>query len=134
MHKAVRGLAVLGVVALCLASGAGAQDLRTLENTTPQQRADIQTAFMAKRLSLSPEERDKVAALNLKYAEQAQPILTGSEGPLRKMHDLKGIESQKESELKGMLTPAQFQKFLASKETLRAHLAKELSNRGAAAQ
>lgn len=133
MHRAAKGVAVFAVVALWLAAGAGAQELQMLEKTTPQQRADIQTEFMTKKLSLSPEVHSQVAAINLKYAEQVQPILTGAEGPLRKMHDIKGIESQKEGELKGVLTPQQFQKYLASKEALRAHMTKALSNRGAAA-
>ncbi len=133
MARAARGVVVAAVVGLCLAAAAGAQELQMLEKTTPQQRADIQTAFMAKKLGLSPEVRTKVAAINLKYAQQAQPILTGSEGPLRKMHDMKDVESQKENELKGVLTPQQFQQLLASKEELRAHLTKELSGRGGAA-
>ena len=132
MTRGWRGLVSLVVVALCLAAAARAQDLQKLANTTPQQRADIQTEFLTKRLGLSPEERTKIAALNLKYSEQAQPILTGSEGALRKMHALKEIESQKESELKGILTPAQFQKYLASKEQLRSHMMKALSHHAAA--
>lgn len=130
MKRVSRGLTFFAVVALCLAARADAQELATLAKTTPQQRADIQTEFMTKRLGLSPEARTQVQAINLKYAEQVQPILTGSEGPLRKMHDIKGIESQKEGELKGVLTPEQFQKFLASKEALRAHMTKALSSRG----
>jgi len=134
MKRASRGVWVFAVVGLCLAVGVEAQELETLAKTTPQQRADVQTEFMTKRLGLSPEARTQVQAINLKYAEQAQPILTGSDGPLMKMHDLKGLQSQKESELKGVLTPEQFQKFLASKEALRAHMTKALSNRGAAPQ
>src|SRR4051794_29883635 len=122
MYRAARRYLSFAVVAVCLATAAGGQDLRALENSTPQQRADIQTTFMAKRLGLSPEERSKVADINLKYAQQAQPILTGSEGPLRKMEALKGMQGQKDSDLKAVLTPAQYKKYLASKEALRAHL------------
>ena len=131
MQRGAQAFVVIAVLAFGVV--AAAQELQMLENTTPQQRAGIQTAFMTKKLGLSPEVRSKVEAINLKYAQQAQPVLTGSEGPLRKMHDIKEIEAQKENELKGVLTPQQFQQFLASKEELRAHLTKELSSRGGAA-
>jgi hypothetical protein len=72
-------------------------------------RADVQTEFMVKRHNLPADQCTKVAAINLAYAQKARPILTGSEGTLRKMHALKDLESKKDAELNAVLTPQQFQ-------------------------
>jgi hypothetical protein len=60
-----------------------------------------------------------VAAINRKYADQMEPIIKGSEGSLRKMRAARDVETAKEAELKQVLSPDQFQKFLASKEEMR---------------
>jgi hypothetical protein len=82
---------------------------------------------MAKRLNLSADQRAKVAAINLAYAQKAQPILTGSEGSLRKMYALKDLESKKDTELNAVLTPQQFQTLQSSRDELRKHLLQALS-------
>ncbi len=119
---------VLTLTAMALMAGAaGAQNLDTLAKASPEQRANVQTEFMAKRLSLSADQRTKVAAINLAYAQKAQPILTGSEGTLRKMHALRDLESKKDAELKAVLTPEQFQTLQSSREELRKYLMQALS-------
>jgi Spy/CpxP family protein refolding chaperone len=117
---------ILATVAL-MTGATAAQDLDTLAKASPEQRANVQTEFMAKRLSLSTDQRTKVAAINLAYAQKAQPILTGSEGTLRKMHALRDLESKKDAELKAVLTPQQFQTLQSSRDDLRKHLMQALS-------
>ena len=119
-------LTLTAVVAL-VAGTAAAQDLDTLAKASPERRADVQTEFMTKRLNLSADQRTKVAAINLAYAQKAQPILTGSEGTLRKMHALRDLESKKNAELNAVLTPQQFQTLQSSMEELRKHLMQALS-------
>jgi hypothetical protein len=96
-----------------------AGDLDELKNTTPAERAKAQTAMMKMKLGLTDDQVSKIGALNLKYAEQMDPIIKGSEGPMMKMRDFRNVEEQKEAELKGLLSPDQFQKFQAMKEEMR---------------
>ena len=111
---------IILLVSLLLAGTALAQsELEELQHTSPQQRANAQTAFMKQKLNLTSEQEPKVAAINLKYAKEIDPILKGPEGEFRKALQIRRLEDEKENELKGVLTPGQFQTFLASKEQLR---------------
>jgi hypothetical protein len=133
MMQRAKIVAVMTLLAACLATRASAQgDLEVLAKTTPEERARIQTAFMTKKLGLSEAERGTIEAINLKYAQQAQPIITGSEGPFMKMRSMKELDSAKDNELKGALTASQYQAYLAAKEELRSHLIESLKNRKAA--
>ena len=68
---------------------------------------------------MTPQQTSAVSALNLKYAQQAQPIIQSSEGPFVKMRQLRGLDEAKEGELRGVLSPQQFEQYLASKEEMR---------------
>lgn len=57
------------------------------------------------------------------------PVLKGSEGPLMKIRSMKAIEDQKETALKGILTPEQFQNFLAAREELKQKLEEKLAEK-----
>jgi hypothetical protein len=111
-------IAVAAILVCLAASGASAQ-LEELASSTPQERASIQTAFMKRKLALTPEQLPKIEALNLEYAQKMQPVITGSEGPLMKMRAAKGIEGEKDAALQNVLTPDQNQKWLAAKDELR---------------
>jgi hypothetical protein len=113
---------------LAVAGPAAAQmnRLETLKNTTPAERATAQTAMMKKKLGLSAEQGPKVEAINLKYAEKMQPVLEDSSGPLMKMRAMESINQEKEGELKTVLSPAQFQKYLAGKEEMREKIEQKL--------
>jgi hypothetical protein len=100
-----------------------AADLEVLKNTTLAERAKAQMAMMRMKLGLTDAEAAKVAPINLKYAEKMEPIIKGSKMPLMKMRDAHEVEQQKETELKAVLTPDQFTKFLANKEEMKDQLA-----------
>jgi hypothetical protein len=112
------------VIALCLLVGAAAfaGELDALKDTTPEQRAKAQTAMMKAKLGLTNEQVSKIGALNLKYAEKMDPIIKGTEGSFMKARDVRNVEEQKEAEMKGLLSPDQFQKFQAMKDEMRQHL------------
>ena len=110
------------LVAALVAARAWAADLDALKATTPKERATAQTTMMKSKLELTDAQTPKIAAINQKFAEKMEPVIKGSEGPLMKMRAAKDIESQKEAELQKVLTPEQFQKFLAGKEEMREHL------------
>jgi hypothetical protein len=119
MSRAIRLLLTALLPALLLATAASAQELEKLAGTTPQMRSDVQTEFMKSRLGLSEQQTPKVAAINLEYAQKMQPILQSDEGPLRKMGAAQEVEQAKDGALQRVLSPEQYQKYLAAKQELR---------------
>jgi hypothetical protein len=118
-----KAVLVLGAFAISLwmtASAAVAQSqLDELKKTTPEQRAAAQTEMMKAKLALTPDQTPKIAALNLKYAKESDPIIKSPEGPFRKFREIREINNRKEAELKQLLSPDQFQKYLAAKSEMR---------------
>jgi len=55
-----------------------------------------------------------------------EPIIKGSEGPLKRMEAVHAVEQAKEAELKGVLTADQFTKFEANKEEMMEKLADQI--------
>ncbi len=119
MVRSGRMLAMAAVIVALVVPSVRAADVDALKDTTPKERAAAQTMMMKSKLDLTEAQMPKVAALNEKYAEKMEPILKGSQGPLMKMRAMKGVESNKEAELRTLLTPDQFQKFQASKDEMR---------------
>ena len=128
-RRSVAGVMVF--ISLLVVRSAVAASLDELKNTTPEERATVQTAMMRTKLGLKEADVPKVAAINQKYAEKMNPIIKGTEGPLMKMREAKAIEQEKEAELKKVLSPDQFQKFLAMKEEMREQLAQKVRERHA---
>ena len=123
----VPALATSALVLLVSTLGARAQSLDKLKNTTPEQRATLQTALMAEKLGLTPEQKAKVADLNLVYAKKMQPVIESGR-PLMAMREARQIGEEKETALKKVLSPEQFQKFLAGKEEMREKFEQRIMN------
>ena len=124
-----RSLPALMIVALLVASSAWAQ-LDALKDTTPAERAKVQTELMKTRLGLTDAQTSKVAAINEKYAERMEPIIKGAENPFLKVREVRDIEQAKEGELKGVLSGEQFQKFLDSKAEIRQQFDERFRTKG----
>jgi hypothetical protein len=119
-------LAVVLALALPLAALAQGAVAPALANSTPEQRAKIQTALMKEKLSLTPEQLPKVAAINLQTAQKMDPVLKGNDRPLMKARAAKQIEQDKDAKLQGVLTPQQFQTWQASQEEMKQKLEQKL--------
>lgn len=102
-----------------------------LKRSTPEQRAKFQTAFLQKKLTLTSDQLPKVEKINSDTAQKMDPVLKGDQGPLVKMRAMRAIEQQKEAALRGVLTPAQFQTFLAAKDELKQKLEEHLMEKRA---
>jgi hypothetical protein len=126
MQRSTRRLVPLLATGLLLAGLAAAQDFDKLAGSTPKQRADVQTAFMKQSLGLTDAAAAKVAAINLEYANQMQPILTGSEGSMQKLGAARRVEQAKDAELQNALTREQFQQYQAAKQEMREDLEQKL--------
>ena len=112
-------MALSVVIALLVSAPAVFAQMDKLKQSTPQERAKIQTDMMKAKLGLSADQLTKVAAINEKYAQQMQPIIQSSEGPFMRMRQMREVSTAKEAELKGVLSPDQFQKYLAEKEEMK---------------
>jgi hypothetical protein len=95
-----------------------ANDLEFLLETTPRQRATVQTRFMQEKLGLTPEATHKINGINLAYAEKVEPILKGSSMLLVKVQDIKAILLQKDEILRGTLSPQQYERYRDSKDEI----------------
>src|SRR5262249_14232192 len=121
MKTSTRALTVAVVAGLLLSAPTawGQSQMDKLKNTTPVERATVQTEMIKTKLGLSPEQAEKISAINLKYANRMEPVIKGSEGPFRKMRQAREINEAKEGELRQVLSPDQFQKYLADREQMR---------------
>lgn len=120
MQRRIRTILVLaGALLVGTAAVARADLMSTLAKTTPQERAGIQTAFLEKKLGLSPEETQKIGTINLKYAEKTEPVIKGDDGMFSKARQMKAIQAEKDAELKTALSPQQYQAYDAAKDELK---------------
>ena len=114
--------ALFFVASLLIAPRAHAADIDALKGTTPEERAEAQTLMMKEQLALSDDTLEKVRAINLKYAQKMDPTIQGSNGPMMKGLEARNLQQQKEGELKTVLSPEQYKKYLASKLEMREHI------------
>jgi hypothetical protein len=119
MRPRTYALAFVALAALLTAPLCAGAQLDALKNTTPEQRATLQTDLMKARLDLTADEEPKIAALNLKYAQKMDPIIKSSAGMFSKMRDMRALNAQKEAELKQLLSKDQFTAYLAAREDIR---------------
>ena len=116
-----RDVLSLAVTAVVLVSGvptASAQ-MDKLRNTTPAERAGMQTEFMQSKLDLTSDQKRAVTDLNLKYANKMEPVIKASAGPLARARQMREINQEKETELRGILSPPQWEKYEASRAEMR---------------
>ncbi|MDR3568806.1 MAG: hypothetical protein P4L43_12330 [Syntrophobacteraceae bacterium] len=111
---------------LIFCSTAFSADMDALRHTTALQRAKLQTALMKKRLNLTKSQSAQVMTINLKYAQQMEPVIKGDGGKLAKMRQSMAIRKAKDTELTRVLTPTQYQAYLASKEQMRQQMIEKI--------
>jgi hypothetical protein len=130
-----RLLATLLFAALAIGSSVSAQELGpALMKSTPAERAKVQTFIMNEKLHLTEQQLPKVEAINLQTAEKLEPVIKGDEGPLVKLRTARAAEREKETALQGVLTPEQFQGFLAARDEMRQKVEQRLAEKKAAGE
>lgn len=119
---------LLLVVGLLTSVGASAQADTTGQRVklTPQERADKLTAIMSQKLLLSADQRQKVAAINLKYAELNQQSK-------RNVDALKANADARNAEMKAVLNDAQYEKYLAMEDKVKERVKARIRERRAGA-
>ena len=107
------------VASLVIAAPVHAVDMDALKDTTPEERAEAQTLMMKENLGLSGDKLEKVRAINLKYAKVMDPEIQSDDGPMKKGSVASNRQAQKDGELKAVLSPEEYEKYLASKLKMR---------------
>jgi len=110
---------VLAAGLLSLISTFAMADKDAVIRSTPAQRAAIQTQFMKERLELPADVLAKVQAINLKYAQQLDPVLKGTDGRFSKMQQSRGIMAAKDAELQSVLSPSQFEAYDKARDEIK---------------
>lgn len=91
---------------------------KSLKDSTPEQRAKMQTEWMKTKLALNSSQTRQVYDLNLQYAKKNDPILQSNEGKMAKFKKLKAIQQEKSSVLSKILTDEQFKKYQEIKDQM----------------
>lgn len=97
-----------------------------LENSTPAQRAQLMTAFMKDQLKFDAAVLPKVQAINIKYAELAEPVLKGDDNMFKKRSKMHDIMDAKDKELKAILSKEQFDLYDSKKDELKDYIESHL--------
>lgn len=104
-----------------------ADDMDFLVNSTPMQRAESQTRFMQNKLGLSEEKAAEIQAINLSFAEMAEPVIKGSGISAIKKYQMKNILDQKDEQLRQVFNAQQFELYTHLKTELLTVLKADLS-------
>ncbi|WP_133177705.1 hypothetical protein [Chitinophaga parva] len=95
-----------------------AQDKQITQNSTPEQRAKMQTEWMKTNLALSQTQVDQVYNLNLQYAQKNAPILESTKGKLYKYKQLKASQEEKSAAISKILDAEQYRKYQELQEQM----------------
>ena len=88
-------------------------------SSTPEERAAKLTGWMKTNLQLNTDQATQVQAINLKYANKTQELQTQSKSRKQKLQTLKDNDKAKDTELKNVLTPDQYNSYQAKKDEIR---------------
>ena len=124
---------LLFIALVCLTPVGVMAQMEELKNSTPKERADLQTQWMKTNLSLDTKVGAKVAKLNLQYANELQTVIDSSSPPIKKLMSFKQSSAAKDAELKPLLTPQQYATYEQKKSEMEAKLKEKLKEKHAQA-
>jgi len=93
-----------------------------------QDRAEKLTKEMVKSLNLNASQEEKVAAINLKYAQKNEELLSKGKDADKKsekrdaLKAAKELNEEKQKELKSVLTDEQYQQWTSKKDEKKSEL------------
>jgi len=125
-----KGMMILAAVMLWL-SPAKAQER---QNMAPEQRAAKITEWMKANLKLNDEQVSKVSEINQRYAMKTGDLKKDMKDMSKtekkeKMSSLKALDKEKDSELKAVLSEAQFTDYLAKKEEMKKQVKQKMQEK-----
>ena len=90
-----------------------------MTETSPEERAQMQTDYMKETLSLREDQGAKVHGVNIKYAEKMQEAYEAPTKKQQKLQTMKRINAEKEAELKLILSVDQYATYEKNKEAMK---------------
>ncbi len=90
-----------------------------LREKPASERAAAQTQRMKTSLRLDSAQTDKIALINLRYAQKMDPVMQGNGSRLSKLKAARTMQKEKEAELKQVLTKEQFKQFKEQQQAVR---------------
>jgi hypothetical protein len=106
------------MVFFCVEQSQAGNFKEQLRQMSPEERAEFQTRAMQAELDLNAQQHTDVYAINLKYAQQAQPLIEQSSRKQRKKQKMRRLHRQKNAELKTVLTPEQYERYVRKKHDI----------------
>ena len=100
-----------------------------MTQTTPEERARMQTDYMKQSLSLTDAQVPVVTNINLKYSKKMQAAYEGETRKFQRLRKLKQVGDEKDTELKKALDQAQYQTYLTNKEAMKEKLREKAKER-----
>jgi Spy/CpxP family protein refolding chaperone len=91
----------------------------SFQNSSPEERAKIQTDQMREKLNFTDEQDSSIYEINLKYARKIQELMKGEQERDEIRSKMGELMKEKDEELKGILTEEQFELYLNYKKELR---------------
>ena len=92
---------------------------KLMNDTTPEERAQMQTKNMKETLSLTEDQVDEVSEINLNYARKMQNAYNASGSKLQRLRKMKALATEKDGVLKKVLTPTQYTTYQENKEEMK---------------
>jgi len=126
---AVFTIAIIGFITNPAKAQQRRQMAEMVKNTTPEQRAKMQTTMMVTRLSLDSGTQMKVYDANLKAAQKLDPILKSGAHKLGSLREIKVIERQKDRDLKSALSHEQYKQYETMKEEMKEKMKEKMEER-----
>jgi hypothetical protein len=129
MKKVV--LAVLSVCFAAMINTACAQEKldEFMTDTTPEERAQMQTDYMKENLTLTEDQVPRVHEVNLKYSQKMQDAYNSGGGKLQKLKKMKGINQEKDKEIKRVLTSSQYATYEKHREEMKEKMRARIKER-----
>jgi hypothetical protein len=94
---------------------------KLMTDTTPEERAQMQTNNMKETLSLTEDQVEEVSEINLNYARKMQNAYA-SGSKLQRLRKMKALATEKDGVLKKVLTPTQYTTYQENKEEMKERL------------
>ncbi len=93
-----------------------------IEETPAEEKAPVQEDFLAKKLSLTAEQREQVGQINRKYAREVDSILLSDDYRSEKVRRFNSAMKNKGRELKKVLSKEQYEMYEKIREEVKQRL------------
>ncbi|MBN8785866.1 MAG: hypothetical protein J0I84_02120 [Terrimonas sp.] len=115
----VKSVVTMGFMAVTLLISASVSAQDKMQHKTPEEKAKMMSDKMKTALTLTDEQYQKVQAINLDFATKSKDIKKDGADRSAWMEKIKPLEEERNTALKGVLTPEQFTKYESLKEEMK---------------